>query len=447
MKDFNLRILNNKLAKILTNLFSSETINQLAKKTNFLQRQRKIDPRSWLMALIFNSKNLKNCSLNSLSLTLKQQFNIDVSKEALNKKFSPEAVAFLKEVLALVLKHSLLQSIERKTLGFNKIKIKDSTSFQLNKNLAEVFKGPAGKASEAGIKIQLEFDINTGMLTLPYYTSYTVNDIEDAKNTKSDIKQNQLIMRDLAYISLNILNYIDNKGAFYINRLDTRIQNILDEKGQAVDFEQIREQMKREKLQMMEKNVYIGRVKFPTRLIISLLPEREYQRRFKREYKKTKKKNREISEYKKKKMYFNLYITNSNLKAETIIGLYSLRWQIELVFKIFKSVIELDKVKKVKRERLEVYILSRLIWFLLHWEIYWLLNHHQREKTNQRISLQKYYKYVRSAIENLYQSIKQGREAIKRYIENLAQLVPKYLLLETKPQKGYRKRYLNLCAL
>ena len=60
----------------------------------------------------------------------------------------------------------------------------------------------------------------------------------------------------------------------------------------------------------------------------------------------------------------SLFITNTSegmLKTAEIIELYRLRWQIELVFKTWKSLLNVHKVKAVKKERLECHLIAKFI--------------------------------------------------------------------------------------
>lgn len=63
-----------------------------------------------------------------------------------------------------------------------------------------------------------------------------------------------------------------------------------------------------------------------------------------------------------------MYITSlstENVPTGHIHDLYSLRWQIEILFKTWKSFFQIDRCKEIKKERLECHLYGKLISILL----------------------------------------------------------------------------------
>jgi hypothetical protein len=56
---------------------------------------------------------------------------------------------------------------------------------------------------------------------------------------------------------------------------------------------------------------------------------------------------------------------NTHLKKEHVHDLYSLRWQIEILFKTWKSIFHIDRCKPIKTERFDCHVYGQLIASLL----------------------------------------------------------------------------------
>ena len=91
----------------------------------------------------------------------------------------------------------------------------------------------------------------------------------------------------------------------------------------------------------------------------------------------------------------NFYITNVSaeiIPKEIVFLTYSLRWQIEIIFKILKSTLEIDKIKDVKLERVQCHLYSTLIKMLLSSQIVFSLREEIYTKKSKEISEIKAFK-------------------------------------------------------
>ena len=106
--------------------------------------------------------------------------------------------------------------------------------------------------------------------------------------------------------------------------------------------------------------------------------------------KNNKKKGYQTSKNYSNRARFNLFISNIPLKmidGEAIAKIYKIRWQIELVFKIWKSIFGLDNITPMKYERLMCTLNARLLLVLINWETFMIQRGLLFKKTGKLLSI------------------------------------------------------------
>lgn len=108
--------------------------------------------------------------------------------------------------------------------------------------------------------------------------------------------------------------------------------------------------------------------RFPVRLIAQPLPLAAAEQARRRLYKNSRKKGHTPTQLSLAAAGFVLIVTNLPAKlwpADQVAALYRLRWQIELLFKRLKSILNLDHLRAKNPRLAQVYLLGKLIGVLL----------------------------------------------------------------------------------
>lgn len=428
----------------------------IAKDTGFVKRESKLSGALFLDLVVFNSENLKNQSLNDLSIVLQEEHGVEITKQSLHERFNESAVLFLKEALELLLKKQLeVEPYLLELKGINRILIKDSVCFQIDESLSEYYPGSGGDGSKAAVRIQFEYDLLSGKICDVSLNAFNNQDATNSMSTIHLLKSGDLVIRDLAYVGLDVLKKIVGKMAFYLCRPGTnvKIYECKEDEYVEIQFHELHREMKKNNADMIEKEVYIGKNhRLKTRLIIHLMPPQEVEKRIRNARKNNKKKGRNAptKEY-IARLYFNLFITNTDaetIPAQNVWSLYRLRWQVELIFKIWKSICNIEKVKKVKKHRLECHIYSKLIFILLGWKIVWKIAENLFKLENKALSFYKSFKTLTKVkIKELRTVFRSGSQQIGEFISDFYLISRTKHLLEGKKGGATSMELLMSCSI
>ena len=341
----------------------------LAKETRFVQRKSSLDASKFLDLLVFCDQHLDQLSLEDLANNFGEEFGVSISKQAIHERFNDKAVDFMTGLLQALLNEELRPStsLKKQYSRFNRIMIKDSTRYGLPESYSKVFKGHGGHGSKAQISIQYEYDLLSNTAHKLELTSACRNDQQDSRQTWDSIEPGDLLLRDLGYVTQDYLRKVSQKAAYFLSRLNLR-WGVSDPQGQPIDFTKILSKLNKYAIPSMEIDVEIASM--PMRLIVSKVPPEVYQQRI-RKAERSSHGRHKVSDKYRVKAWLDLFITNVPkewIPTQQVTNVYRLRWQVELVFKVWKSQACIDKMKSMKLQRFQCQLIARLIWLLLHYQ-------------------------------------------------------------------------------
>ncbi len=396
----------------------------------------------FLESLFYDACSDKTKSLNSIAINVNKKYKVKISKQGISSRYTEEAIKYVQALIGEALSHQIMHSIDCGWFKlFNRVLVKDSTKFDVCEKLAKQLPGFGGNASKAGVCIQYEFDIKAGGVNDLNITAANRPDSTDTSETITKVRKGDLIIRDLGYSILSCFMIMHNIGAYFISRLNTSlaVYEKKEDKLVELDFGRLYKLMSKYRIQRLEKQVFIGKKdKFPVRLIVELIPEEEVNKRLHKTNAYNKRKGHNTSDEYKEKVRFNLFITNipkNNLKAGVISKIYKMRWQIELVFKAWKSIFGIDNNEKMKYERLICLLNVRLLLILINWDIFMHKRSRLYNKTGKLISINKCFKTLKENSSELCHILINNCKKLIQWIEQISKLFDSHHWLEKKKNK------------
>jgi hypothetical protein len=439
-----------RFAKKITDFLSKDHLEEVARRTGFVKRKPKVDVNDFIQMLLYSELDNGATSLNDHCCHLEMNHHVSISKQAVDKKFNFQSVAFIRELLEEQLHTQIIKQVDINVLShFSSVKIKDCVRWQLPGNLRGSYPGSNGAASGAGLHAQFEYDLLSGKVNDLQIHNALYQDLTDAKQTVENVEAGSLILRDLGYYDKKVFEKIISKDAYFLSRLRPRslVYELRDGKKVEIDLSSLFKKLKDRNLQSMEMEVFLYQTDTaPVRLILEQIPEEEFANRMRKATYEAKKKGRVLSKKYTGYARLGLYITNIPkdwVPIEHIRNLYRLRWQIELRFKAFKSHCKLSKIKKMKRCRMECYLFATLLHIMINWQIavnFFGMIWQDKGKT---LSILKFYKIV-AAHKQMQNKVMMDADEIKQYLMSLFKIAEKNLLTEKKKNKISMKEIFNI---
>jgi hypothetical protein len=339
-----------------------------ARDTRFIRRQRQLTGPVFVQTLTFGWLDNPAAALEDLAL-LAADLGCPLSPQALEQRFTPQAADFLARVLGEALEHVLgarpaaIPLLRR----FHGVYLQDSTSLSLPAELAPWLPGCGGSASAAAVKLQVRWELTGCALEGLRWQAGRAADTK-AELSRDFLPPGALRITDLGYFDLEALQSYDSQGVYFLSRLPSR-SVVYDEQGRKWRLSAF---LAAQRSEALDVRVQVGaQARLPGRLLARRVPPEVAEKRRQRLYKQAQKKGRKVSAERLALCAWTVYITNAppeKLSVAEALVLAGARWQVELLFKLWKSEGGVNRSRGHKPYRVLCEVFAKLLAMVVqHW--------------------------------------------------------------------------------
>lgn len=405
------------LQKILT-----EEANRAAQQTSFIQREREFSGAGFVQTLVFGWLGEPKATLEQLAQSA-ANLGISISSQGLEQRFTETAANCLQQVLG----QALQQLLGAKALSLSLLKrfkgvyVLDSTTISLPVTLKEVWRGCGGGEAQQGasaLKVQVLWNLSNG--ELQYLSLQNGCDSDNVAAVQQVVlPASSIRIADLGYFNVTQIDEMKRRENYVLSRFNTQT-GLYDQQGKEL---KLLEMLQKQGGKSLECTVLIGRQqRVEGRLLAVPVPQEVADQRRRRLKEAAQRKGRAVSARTLALANWTILITTAPselLGIEEALILLRLRWQVELLFKLWKSqgLVDEWRSKKIWRILCEVY--AKLLGVLVqHWII--VISNWSAD-----LSLVKAGQSLRQEARSLGRALVEGTIALEKRLEHLAQCLAK----------------------
>jgi hypothetical protein len=350
------------LCEILQHLLI-EDANRLGRESGFIQRERKLNGASFAQSLIFGWQANPQASLEDLCQSARI-CGVEISPQGLQERInSPQANEFLHRLLLRGITYLVQAQGHRDDLlaGFKGVYIQDSSKIELPACLHDLWQG--NQTAQATLKIHAVLDYQHGQLDL----SLASGRAHDCPLQTVTLPPGSLRLADLGYFKVNVFEQLNAQNVSWVSRLPARA-GIWD--GEHVVHPAT--WFARQESTCIDQMIELTAQRLTCRLIAIPVPVDVAETRRQRVQEAAK--ARKSSQLKPETLALcNWTILVTNLPAtlftpDEVVCLQRLRWQIELLFKLWKTDLAMDDWRTQQPYQILSEVYAKLLLALIqHW--------------------------------------------------------------------------------
>lgn len=346
--------------------------NRAARATRFVQRRSKLSGAKFVQTLVFGWLANPDASYEELTQTA-ATLGVRISAQGLEQRFTEQAAQCVERVLQAAVQQVIATAAVAIPLlqRFRAVYIQDSTQVQLPAVLAPLWAGSGGGAratdQTAALKLQVCLDWKRGQLWGPFLQAGRASD-RTSPTQHAPLPAGSLRLADLGYFALDVLQAIEQQGAYWLTRLMAGTQ-VYTRDGHALD---LRATLTPHGPAVVDLPVCLGvHHRLPGRLIAVRVPQEVANQRRRSLHADARRRGQAVSQERVRLADWTLFCTNvppALLSGPEVLVLARVRWQVEVVFKVWKSVGHLAHSRSEKPWRVLCEVYAKLLGLLVqHW--------------------------------------------------------------------------------
>jgi hypothetical protein len=358
------------LADTLRELFTT-IADELAVTTQFVQRKSKLTGARFVQTLVLAWLANPQATEVQLAQTA-AAVGVVITPQGLVARFGPPAAALLHSVLQAAMGYVIAaRPATSAVLGrFNGVYLQDSTTITLPDVLRDLWPGSGANAANptrAGLKVQVQWDYASGRLSQVILQAGTAQD-RAAPTQHTALPPGALRLADLGYFSLPVLAKLSAQGVYWLSRLQANTQ-LWTADGQRWEQTAL---LRERSTPQWELSVQLGQQQpVPCRLLALRVPVEVAASRRRHLHAEARQKGQAVSQARLALADWTLLVTNVPLELLSLAEaqvLLACRWQIELLFKLWKSHGQVDQSRSQQPWRVLTEVYAKLVAMLVqHW--------------------------------------------------------------------------------
>lgn len=357
----------------------TDTANRLARTTGFIERQRKFTGALFAKTLVFGWLSDPEASLDDLAQTA-ATLGTGLTAQALDARFDgpsgKRAARFLEALLGeaarVVVEGAALEG--ELVSRFNGVYLIDTTVAGLPAAFADRWPGLGGNTATAGqaaLKLEVVLDLRRGGLCGPRLLSGRTHDAAGPLARRLAVPKGALRIADLGYFSLDRFAAMNRQRAYWLSRLRTQTA-LYSRQGQRLRLVALLEKADRQGQERFEWPVRLGaKQRIAARLLAERVPDEVAAERRRKLRRASQVRGQTPSKRSLLLCGWTLWVTNAGRKRLSFAeakALYRARWQIELLFKRWKSGAGVGRSRSQKPWRLLCETYAKLVAMVVaHW--------------------------------------------------------------------------------